>query len=99
MASSYKGKLFRTIWASTSDFGAQLHTRQSLPLNAHSEIYSGATCPHFGLSFHLYTYFMYASSQGSGKSAHCTDLPEPPLLNNVISTKISGAGSFKVNKL
>ena len=33
---------------------------------------------------------MYASSEGSGKSAHiCADLPEPSLLNTAVSIKTS----------
>ena len=40
----------------------------------------------FGLSFHLHPYFVYASSDGSGKSVQC--VPEPLLLAGVVSTKI-----------
>ena len=58
---------------------------QEPPLNAHAEVSSSARCLNFGLGLHLYPYFMYASSEGSGESVHS---PEHPLLDNVISSII-----------
>ena len=40
---------------------------QKPTLNAYADVSSG---PNFGLSLHLHPYFVYASSEGAGKSAH-----------------------------
>ena len=39
-------------------------------VNAHAYDTSDARCPHFGLSLNLHPYIVYASCEGSGKSAH-----------------------------
>ena len=39
-------------------------------INAHVDISSKARGLHFGLCIHLLLYFVYASSEGSGESAH-----------------------------
>ena len=39
-------------------------------MNAHTDVFSGDRGLKFGLSLHLYPYFLYASSEGSGESAH-----------------------------
>ena len=55
-----------------------LVTYAQMPLlNVHADVYSGATGLIFGLSFHLYTYFVCVSSEGSDES-------EPSLLDGVI---------------
>ena len=40
------------------------------PLDPHADVYSGAWSLQFGLSLHLHTYFVYASSEGSSEYAH-----------------------------
>ena len=60
------------------------HISLCLGSNAHtdeSNVVRGSL--HFGLSHHLHSYFVYASSEGSGES------PEPLLLDKAILTKIS----------
>ena len=48
----------------------------------------------FSFSLYLLPYFVYTSSEGSGKTAHmCAVLPEPSLFANGIGTKISCADS------
>ena len=37
-------------------------------LNTHANVLNGARCLNFGLSHHLYSYFVYASSRCSGES-------------------------------
>ena len=39
-------------------------------INAHPDVFKEARGLYFGLSLHLHPYFMYASSEGSGESAH-----------------------------
>ena len=51
---------------------------------------SGTRSIIFGLVLHLLSYFMYVSSEGSGKTEH---LPESSMLIHAIITKISPAGS------
>ena len=42
-----------------------------MPLaNTHADVSSKANGLKLGMSLHLYAYFMYASSEGSGESAH-----------------------------
>ena len=43
---------------------------QKLPLNAQVDVSSGARGLKFGTSLYIHTYFVYASSEGSGESAH-----------------------------
>ena len=52
-------------------------------INTPAEIFRKARGLNFDLSFLLHPYFMHASSEDSGESAHFS------LLNNVISTKVS----------
>ena len=49
----------------------------------------------FGLSLHLLPFFVFANSEGSVETAHiCEGLPEPSLLDDVITTKILCTCSF-----
>ena len=48
---------------------------------------SGARGHNFGMSHHLHPYLVYASSEGSGYSAHVRRIAWDPLPDNVISTK------------
>ena len=66
------------IWASTQDFGVAY--AQIALIKAHADVFSKVRDLNFGLSLHLHSNFMYASREG---------LPEPPLLADAISTKIS----------
>ena len=43
---------------------------QKPPLNAHSDVSRIATGRNLGRNFHLLQYFVYAKSQGFGKTAH-----------------------------
>ena len=57
--------------------GPMLIAYVQMPLiNAHAVVSSGARGLNFGLSLHLHPYFVYASSKGSGKSAHKGRLTE-----------------------
>ena len=60
---------------------------QKHPLKTHVFVSSGARGLKFGLYFHLYPHFVYASSESI-----CAGLPEPSLLVN-ISTQISCSNS------
>ena len=42
--------------------------------NANADVSSLARVLNFSLSIHLYSYFVYASSEGSGESAHARRL-------------------------
>ena len=42
-------------------------------INAHADIFSIARSLNFGLSLHLHPFFVYASSEGFGESAHIAD--------------------------
>ena len=57
-------------------------------IKAHAEVSSEARGLNFCLSLHLHPYFMYASSEGSGGSAH--------MLPDAISTKVLCTGPYKV---
>ena len=49
----------------------------------------------FSFSIYLLPYLVYASSEGSGKTAHmCAVSPEPSLFAYGIGTKILCAGSY-----
>ena len=39
-------------------------------INAHADVYRGARGLTFGLSLHLYPYFVYVGSEGSDKSVY-----------------------------
>ena len=43
---------------------------QELPLDAQFDVSSGARVLKFGTSLYIHTYFVYASSEGSGESVH-----------------------------
>ena len=43
---------------------------QKPPLNNYADVSSGARSLSYALNLHLYPYFMYVSSEGSGESAH-----------------------------
>ena len=60
---------------------------QALLLNACADVSSSARGLKFGLRLHVYPYFVYTNSEGSGESAHLRRLPEIWLLNIAISTK------------
>ena len=52
-------------------------------INANAGASGEHGCLNFSLSNHLHLYYVYASSEGSGESAHmriCADSPEPSLL-------------------
>ena len=61
------------------------------PLDLHmlADVSSEARGLNFGLCLKLHPYFVYVSSIGSDKYAHCTGSPGPSLLDNMISTQIS----------
>ena len=42
----------------------------------------------FGLSLHLYAYFVHASSEGSGEPVYCTGSPESSLLDNAVTIQL-----------
>ena len=46
----------------------------------------------FGLRLHLQSYFLYTRLKGYGEFAKCAKLPELPLLENTISTKLACSG-------
>ena len=50
---------------------------QKLPLNAKLDISNGARVLQFGTSLYIHTYFVYASSEESGESAHVRRLTIP----------------------
>ena len=82
----FKIKLFKTycqnaILLEITCRGSYILMRQHIRLwysslmprkNAHADIFINASSLNFGLSFHLYLYFvyMYVSSGGSGESVH-----------------------------
>ena len=51
-------------------FGTYIAYAQKPPLNAHIDVSDSARGLKFDLSPHLYPYFVYASSETSGESAH-----------------------------
>ena len=68
---------------------AQNHT-----ISAHVDVSSGARCLNFNQSLHLHTYFLYMRTVKALVSLFiCAGWPELPLLDYVISTKISCTGS------
>ena len=50
---------------------------------AHADVSSRARGQIYGLSLHLYPYFVYASSEGSGESTHMLNLDRVFTLVNV----------------
>ena len=54
---------------------------QKPPVIAHVKVSIKARGLNLGLSCHVHSNFVYASSKGSGESAECADLPEPLLLS------------------
>ena len=82
-------------------FAKVISRRQKSPLagnelNAHAKISSGVKDLYFGLSLYLHPYFVYVSNKGSDDFVHCAGSPEPSLLSDSISTKISCAGSYSL---
>ena len=59
-------------------------------VHAHAEISSKARVLNFGMCIHLYPYFVFASSKGSGKSVHVHILTKFLLITNVISIMCTG---------
>ena len=55
------------IWANTSNSGTY---RICAPLNFHTGVSRGTRGLNFGQCLHLHSYFVYASSECSGESAH-----------------------------
>ena len=64
---------------------------QTPPLNAQADVSRGARGLNFGLSFHLNSYFVYASSEALASLRIRADSPESSLLDNAIDFKISCA--------
>ena len=66
-----------TVWASLQDFG----TYYTCPKASFkhpcwvADIFSGARGLNFGLSLHIQTYFMHASSEGSDEPGHLCRFP------------------------
>ena len=64
-------------------------------INTNAYVFRGARGLIFGLSLHLHSYFMYASSKGAGMLVYiCAGTPEPSLLDNAISTIIWCSGPY-----
>ena len=60
--------------------------RPHLNANADAHISSGAKCLKFDPESSSTSVPCYASSEGSGESAHLRGLPEPMVLDNVVIT-------------
>ena len=58
------------ICGSWSDFGTSIAYALNYTLSAHADISSGYAILNYGFGLHLHPYFVYASSDGSGESAH-----------------------------
>ena len=63
-----------------------------MPKSPHAVISSRANGLNFGLSLHLN--FVYASSEGCGEPAYLCRSPEPSLLDNAVSNKVSCACTY-----
>ena len=90
-----KSGLSGLIWLQT--VCKVISRRQNSPLtgkelNILADISNWAIGLNFGLSLHLHLYI--ASSKALASLPVCTGSPEPSLLDNVMSTKISFAGPY-----
>ena len=81
----------------TEYLGQVLITYAQMPLiKAYADIPSKARCLNFGPSLHLHPSFVFCMRAAKAVvSLHlCTDLPEPSLFADVISTEISCTDPF-----
>ena len=60
----------KCLWVSTYKILIHITCAQRPSLNAHADVTSGARDLTFGLSLHLPSCFVYASTEGAGESAH-----------------------------
>ena len=84
------------IWVLTVCKSTLLGVSSIQKVQHHVQLFSKSRELNVGLSLHLHPYFVNASSEGSGKSAHLHRLIWALLLYNAITSKISRAGSLRL---
>ena len=63
------------------------HYSQTLLITAHADVLSQGRCLMYGLRLYIYTFFVYASVEGSDDSAHMRSLNSAIVAHLSISTK------------